>query len=79
MGLITGLVTLPLAPVRGVVRLAELIQEQAEQELYDPIRLRQRLEDVALAREAGEISEEEAAEAEEQLLTLLMNPPTRRG
>ncbi|REE95781.1 gas vesicle protein GvpG [Thermomonospora umbrina] len=78
MGLITGLVTLPLAPVRGVVRLAEFLQEQAEQELYDPIRLRQRLEDVADARAAGEISEEEAAELEEELLTLLMNPPVGR-
>lgn len=78
MGLITGLVTLPLAPVRGVVRLAELIQEQAEQELYDPARLRRRLEDVAAAREAGEISAQEAAEAEEELIRLLMNPPTRR-
>ena len=35
MGLITGLLTLPLAPVRGTVWLAERIQEQAEDELYD--------------------------------------------
>jgi len=30
VGLITGLLTLPLAPVRGTVWLAERIQEQAE-------------------------------------------------
>ena len=35
MGLITGLLTLPLAPVRGTVWIAEQIQEQAEGELYD--------------------------------------------
>ncbi|MBA9004019.1 MULTISPECIES: gas vesicle protein GvpG [Thermomonospora] len=78
MGLFTGLVTLPLAPVRGVIRLAELIQEEAERELYDPIRLRQRLDDVAAAREAGEISDEEADEIERELVELLMNPPVRR-
>ena len=33
MGLIMGLLTLPLAPVRGTVWLAERIQEQAEREL----------------------------------------------
>ena len=35
MGLITGLLTLPLAPVRGTVWLAERIQEQATSELFD--------------------------------------------
>ena len=35
MGLITGLLTLPLAPVRGTVWLAERILEQAESEFYD--------------------------------------------
>lgn len=72
MGLITGLVTWPLAPVRGVAWLAERIQEQAENELYDPAAIRRQLEDVDEARLAGEISEDEAAELEEQLLQMLL-------
>ena len=43
MGLITGLLTLPLAPVRGVVWLAEQIQEHAEAQYYDPVNIRAQL------------------------------------
>ena len=72
MGLITGLLTLPLAPVRGTVWLAERIQEQAEAELYDEDVIRAQLMEIEAAREAGEISEEEATQAEDQLLERLI-------
>lgn len=72
MGLFTGLLTLPLAPVRGVTWIAERVLEQAEQEYYDPAVIRRKLEEVARAREAGEIDEDEAAELEEDLITRLM-------
>jgi Gas vesicle protein G len=72
VGLITGLLTLPLAPVRGTVWLAERIQEQAEAELYDEDVIRAQLMDIEAAREAGEISEEEATQAEDQLLERLI-------
>jgi gas vesicle protein GvpG len=72
VGLITGLLTLPLAPVRGTVWLAERIQEQAEAELYDEDAIRAQLMDIEAAREAGEISEEEATQAEDQLLERLI-------
>ena len=72
MGLITGLLTLPLAPVRGTVWLAERIQEQAEAELYDEDVIRAQLMEIEAARDAGEISEEEATQAEDQLLELLI-------
>lgn len=72
MGLITGLLTLPLAPVRGTAWLAERIQEQAENELYDEGRIRSRLMEIEAAREAGEIGEEEAALAEDALLERLI-------
>lgn len=72
MGLFTGLLTLPLAPVRGVTWIAERVLEQAEQEYYDPAVIRRKLEEVARAREAGEIGEDEAAELEEDLITRLM-------
>jgi gas vesicle protein GvpG len=63
---------LPLAPVRGVVWLAEVIRDQAEQQLYDPVSVRRQLAAVEEAREAGELSGEEAAELENVLLGRLM-------
>jgi hypothetical protein len=72
MGLITGLLTLPLAPVRGTVWLAERIQEQAENELYDESAIRTGLLELEEARESGELSEEEIDEAENELLERLM-------
>lgn len=72
MGLFTGLLTLPLAPVRGVAWVAEQVRDQADQELYDPAVIRQRLDEVERAREQGEIDADEAAELEEQLIARLM-------
>jgi polyhydroxyalkanoate synthesis regulator phasin len=68
MGLVTGLLTLPLAPVRGVVWIAERIRDQAEQQLYDPVVIQRRLAEVDDALAAGELSEEEAAELQDELL-----------
>ena len=59
MGLITGLLTLPLAPVRGTVWLAERIQEQAEREYYDESAIRAGLQEIEEARAAGEVDERE--------------------
>lgn len=72
MGLLTGLLGLPLAPVRGVLWVAEQIKDQAEEQYYDPVRIRAQLERVDEARRAGEVSEEEAAELENELLQRLM-------
>ena len=38
MGLVTGLLGLPLVPLRGVLWLAEQVLEQAEDQFYDPAR-----------------------------------------
>jgi hypothetical protein len=73
MGLLTGLLTLPLAPVRGVVWLAEQIQDYAEEQYYDPVRIRAELERVQEARESGELTEEECVEWENELLRRLMH------
>jgi hypothetical protein len=72
MGLITGLLTLPLAPVRGTVWLAERIQEQAEEELYDESAIRAGLLELEAARQAGDLDERELAEAEDALVERLM-------
>jgi hypothetical protein len=72
VGLITGLLTLPLAPVRGTVWLAERIQEQAEEELYDESAIRAGLLELEAARQAGDLDERELAEAEDALIERLM-------
>lgn len=76
MGIVSGLLGLPLAPVRGVLWLAQQIQEQAEEQYYDPARIRAQLEQVDEARRSGELSEEECADIENELLQRLM---TRRA
>ncbi|MEU0485085.1 gas vesicle protein GvpG [Streptosporangium sp. NPDC006013] len=60
--------SLPLAPLRGLIRLAELLEEQAEMELRSPAAVRRRLEELAEARASGEISEEEESMAAERIL-----------
>ncbi|PWI40890.1 gas vesicle protein GvpG [Streptomyces sp. ICBB 8177] len=71
MGLITGLLTLPLAPVRGVVWVSEQIAETAEREMYGPAALRSRLAALNQELEAGEISQEIFEREEERLLDAL--------
>jgi hypothetical protein len=68
MGLLVGLLTLPLAPVRGVAWLAEQVREQAERELDGREVISERLAEVERVRQAGGMSEEQAAELEEQIL-----------
>jgi hypothetical protein len=72
MGLISGLLTLPLAPVRGTVWLAELIQAEAEKQEYDESSIMARLADLDAARDAGEFSDEEIEAAENALVERLM-------
>jgi hypothetical protein len=72
VGLLTGLLGLPLAPVRGVVWLAEQIRDHAEEQYYDPVRIRAELDRVDEARRTGELSEEECAELENELLQRLI-------
>jgi polyhydroxyalkanoate synthesis regulator phasin len=82
VGLITGILGLPLAPLRGTVWIADQIRQQAEDELYDPATIRSQLEEVDRARAAGELSDEEATELEDELVERLMvarSRPHREG
>jgi Gas vesicle protein G len=71
VGLISGLLTLPLAPVRGVVWITERIAEQAERELYGEDTIRAQLYELQTSYEWGEMSEEELEAAEAELLERL--------
>lgn len=82
MGLITGILGLPFAPVRGTIWIAEQVKEQAEEVLYDPQRIQDELAEVDQARESGALTDEEAAELEEELIERLMiarSRPPRKG
>ena len=71
MGLLTGILTLPLAPVRGVAWIGERVLEQAEAELYDENRIMRELAELEVARDAGDISGEAFGEAIDELLARL--------
>jgi hypothetical protein len=77
VGLIGLIFTWPVAPVRAVIRLGELIQEQVEHELRDPGVVRRRLEELEEARRSGQISAEEESQAVERILSTMTG--TRRG
>lgn len=71
MGLFTGLLLLPLAPLRGTIWLAERLAEYAERELGDETTVRRLLAEAELARASGELSEAEYDAVEDQLLERL--------
>jgi len=72
MGLISGLVTLPLAPVRATMWIAEQAQEQAESELYDESAIRAGLLELEQARAGGDFDDRELDEAEDALIMRLL-------
>jgi hypothetical protein len=71
VGLITGLLTLPLAPVRGTIWIAEQIAAEAERELGDESSIRRRLAEAERRHELGELSLEEYEAVEDTLLERL--------
>ena len=71
MGLITGILTLPLAPVRGVAWVAEKVAEQAELELYDEDRILRELIELEAAHDRGELSQERFDAGVDELLERL--------
>jgi hypothetical protein len=71
MGLISGLLTLPLAPVRGVAWIGEQVALEAERETGDETRVRRELAQLELELELGRIGEQEFEEREDALLERL--------
>ena len=72
MGLLGKILTLPVTgPLRGVLWLAEKLKDQAEGEVYNEDAVRDRLMELELKLELGEITEDEYMAAEDDLLVLL--------
>jgi Gas vesicle protein G len=79
MGLISGLVLLPLAPVRGVAWIAEVIAEEADRELAAANSPERALAELEAARATGEIDPDEADELESQLIARLLDERGQGG
>ena len=78
MFLVSTILKLPLAPVRGVIKLGEFLQQQAEEELYSSASVRRRLEELGEAVAAGEITPEEERRAASELLGRVVESPAVR-
>jgi hypothetical protein len=68
VGLISGIVLLPAAPVRGVIWVAGKITDEVNRRHYGEAAIVSELRRVDDARRSGELDEEEAAAREEELL-----------
>ena len=72
VGLLTGLLTLPLAPVRGTMWVAERLLEEAERQLNDPEAIERQIVEAEEAHERGELTDEEFEQIEEELIQRLL-------
>jgi len=72
MDLLTLPFRLPLMPLRGFVRLAEVLRDQAEQELRDPASVRRQLEEAQEAHESGEMSDADLDHVQGQAVDRLL-------
>jgi Gas vesicle protein G len=72
MGLISGLLTLPLAPVRGTMWLAKALEAEAMDQLNDESSIMGALMELEAARDTGEYSENEIEESENALVERLI-------
>jgi hypothetical protein len=78
MGLFTGLLTLPLAPLRGTVWVAEQLLTEAERELREAESPRRRLLEAERRLEIGLIAVEEYEAIEEKALDRLEEEEAER-
>jgi hypothetical protein len=71
MGFFTGLLTLPLAPVRGVVWVVDQVADEVDRQLYDESNIRRELLQLELDYDEGAIDEEQRLTMEDELFERL--------
>ena len=76
MGLISHLLTLPLAPARGTAWVLDQVVLAAERDHYDPGPVRTRLAELERELLSGEIDDEEFDRREDELLDRLADCET---
>jgi hypothetical protein len=74
VGLFSALLTLPLAPVRGVVWLGEQLEREAYRQWTDPANVRRQLDEVETAYAAGELTQAERDARQDELVARLLSP-----
>ena len=79
MGLFTGLLLLPLAPVRGVVWLAEQLEEEAERQWTDPAAVRAELERIEQAHRDGLLTDAERDDLADRVVERLLPRSAAHG
>ena len=75
MNPISLLLRLPLLPLQGVIWLGETLRDQAEHELYDPLAVRRELEDAADAAASGDLSPDELARTQDEVVGRMVHRP----
>jgi hypothetical protein len=71
VGFFTGLLTLPLAPVRGVAWVVEQVVDEADRQLYDEGSIRRELIQLEIDADDGRLDPEEREELEQALMARL--------
>ena len=77
-----GLLQLPFLPVQGVIKLGELLLEEVERQQHDPARIRRELDEAVRRHDAGQISDEEFTQIQDELAGALVtesSPPSVPG
>lgn len=74
MGLLSWTVGLPLAPVRGLLGLGRVIQQQADAQLHDPAAVRRRLEELDEEMRAGRVDPRTAAQRQAEITGAMIRP-----
>jgi hemoglobin-like flavoprotein len=77
MGLLRAVALLPLAPLEGVVWVADRLAAEADRQLHDEGAIRAQLGEVAAAHDRGDISDDEYDVIEEQLLRQMQHSVRR--
>ncbi|MGW4720740.1 gas vesicle protein GvpG [Nocardia sp. NPDC004260] len=76
VGVIGAILTSPLRVVTGVIRCAQAVRDQAEQKTRpDPAVIRGRLEQIAEAAAAGELSQRQKLAAQRQVFLRMRRYP----
>ncbi|MEV0600425.1 gas vesicle protein GvpG [Streptomyces sp. NPDC050315] len=77
MGLVSGLLLLPLAPVRGTIWVADHLLQEALRQAHDPRAVQARLAALNRALDEGAIDEATFEREEERLLAILERQAAR--
>ena len=76
MDLFTLTVGLPFAPLKGLLAVARLLQEEADRELYDPAAARRELAEIEAQRNAEAIPADQAQQAQQAVVNRLLRRPS---